>query len=84
MRFIIYLVLAYVAYRVLKAIIKPKERISRGENGGVIDEMIQDPQCKMYSPRREAIEKSINGKTYRFCSEACASKFLQEGKREEA
>ena len=82
MRFIIYLVLAYVAYRVVKAIIKPKEKISRGMNGGVIDEMVQDPQCKIYLPRREAIEKSINGKSYHFCSEACAAKFLQEGKKQ--
>mgnify|MGYP000156237728 CR=1 FL=1 len=82
MRFIIYLVLAYVAYRLVKAIIKPKDKISRGENGGVIDEMVQDPQCKMYIPRREAIEKSINGKTYHFCSQACAAKFSQEGKRQ--
>jgi len=80
MRFIIYLVLAYVAYRVVKAVIRPKDRISRSENGGVIDEMVQDPQCKTYIPRRQAIEKTIDGKTYHFCSDACASKFLQEGK----
>jgi YHS domain-containing protein len=80
MRFIIYLVLAYVAYRVLKAVIRPKDRISRGEDGGVIDEMVQDPHCKMYIPRREAIAKTIDGRTYHFCSEACATKFLQQGK----
>ncbi|OGP64490.1 MAG: hypothetical protein A2170_02435 [Deltaproteobacteria bacterium RBG_13_53_10] len=83
MRFIIYLVLAYVAYRVLKAVIRPKDKVSRGEDGGVIDEMVQDPQCRMYIPRRQAIEKPIDGKIYHFCSEACATKFLQEGKREE-
>jgi len=80
MRFIIYLVLAYVAYRVLKAVIRPKDRIYRSENGGVIDEMVQDPQCKMYIPRREAIEKAVDGITYHFCSDACATKFLQQGK----
>ena len=80
MRFIIYLVLAYVAYRVLKAVIRPKDRIYRSENGGVIDEMVQDPQCKMYIPRREAIEKAVDGRTYHFCSDACATKFLQQGK----
>jgi len=83
MRFIIYLVLAYVAYRVLKAVIRPKDSISRGENGGVIDEMVQDPQCKMYIPRREAVERTIEGRTYHFCSDTCATKFLQEGKSEQ-
>jgi len=80
MRFIIYIVLAYVAYRVIKAVIRPKDRIYRSENGGVIDEMVQDPQCKMYIPRREAVEKAIDGRTYHFCSDACAAKFLQQGK----
>jgi YHS domain-containing protein len=84
MRFVIYLVLAYVAYRVLKAVLRPKDRISRGDHGGVIDEMVQDPQCKMYIPRREAIEKAVDGRTYHFCSDGCAAKFLQEGKREGA
>ena len=84
MRFIIYLVLAYVAYRVIKAVVRPKDRIYRSENGGVIDEMVQDPQCKMYIPRREAVEKAIDGRTYHFCSDACAAKFLQQGKREGA
>jgi YHS domain-containing protein len=83
MRFIIYIVLAYVAYRVLKAVIRPKEKISRSENGGVIDEMVQDPQCKMYVPRRQAVEKTVEGKTVHFCSEACATKFLEDGKREQ-
>jgi YHS domain-containing protein len=81
MRFIIYLVLAYLAYRVLKAVIRPRDKISRGANGSVIDEMVQDPECKIYIPRREAIEKARDGKTYHFCSEACATKFLQEGKK---
>jgi len=38
----------------------------------------------MYIPRREAIEKAVDGRTYHFCSDACATKFLQQGKREEA
>ncbi len=80
MRFIIYLVLAYVAYRVLKAVIAPKDRISRSESGGAIDEMVQDPQCKMYIPRRQAIEKTMDGKSYHFCSDECATKFLEQGK----
>jgi len=81
MRFIIYIVLAYVAYRVLKAVIRPKDKVSRGEDGGVIDEMVQDPQCKMYIPRRQAIERAIDGKTVHFCSDACATKYLEDEKR---
>jgi len=84
MRFIIYLVLAYVAYRGLEGGHQAERQDYRSENGGVIDEMVQDPQCKMYIPRREAIEKAVDGRTYHFCSDACATKFLQQGKREGA
>jgi len=78
MRFLIFILLAYLAYRVVKLVFKPKREIRRGPNGGVIDEMVQDPVCKTYIPRREAIKKTIGGREYFFCSEACASRFESE------
>jgi YHS domain-containing protein len=78
MRFLILILLAYLAYRVVKLVFKPKREIRRGPNGGVIDEMVQDPVCKTYIPRREAIRKTIEGREYFFCSEACASRFESE------
>jgi uncharacterized protein len=77
-RFLIFVILAYAAYRVVKAVFWPKERIIRGPDGGVIDEMVQDPHCKTYVPKREAVKKIIAGETYWFCSEDCAAKFQSE------
>jgi YHS domain-containing protein len=77
-RFLIFVILAYVAYRVVKAVFWPKEKTIRGPEGGVIDEMVQDPYCKTYVPKREAVKKTIGGETFSFCSEACAAKFESE------
>jgi uncharacterized protein len=79
-RFLIFVILAYAAYRVVKAVFWPKEKITRGPDGGVIDEMVQDPYCKTYIPKREAVKKIIGGQTYSFCSEECAAKFQSEKK----
>ena len=74
-RFLIFAILAYIAYRTVKAIFRPKEELSRGQDKGVIDEMVQDPQCKTYVPKREAVKRTIAGETHFFCSGACADKF---------
>jgi uncharacterized protein len=74
-RFLIFLILAYIAYRTVKAIFRPKEELRGGQDKGVIDEMVQDPQCKTYVPKREAVKRTIAGETHFFCSGACADKF---------
>ncbi|MBW1917099.1 MAG: YHS domain-containing protein [Deltaproteobacteria bacterium] len=40
--------------------------------------MVQDPVCKTFIPRREALKASHNGKDYYFCSEGCRKHFLRE------
>ena len=39
------------------------------------DEMVQDPNCKAYVPKFQAIEKNMAGEAYFFCSEKCAEEF---------
>ena len=79
-RYLIFVILGYIAYRIVKAILWPREKISRGPSGGVIDEMVQDPYCKTYVPKREAVKKIIEGESYSFCSDECANKFLSRKK----
>ena len=45
-----------------------REEECRGESM----EMVQDPNCQIYLPRAEGIERLILGKTHHFCSEKCA------------
>lgn len=77
MRFLIYLFLAYVAYRVVKAFLRPRKEVSPGE---VIDEMVKCSSCDTYVPRRDAINKFIEGETRHFCSEECATKSLEKNR----
>jgi len=41
------------------------------------DEMVQDPQCKVYVPVSRAVKKTFGGNTLHFCSEDCAKAFLK-------
>jgi YHS domain-containing protein len=79
MRFLIYLFLAYVAYRIVKALLRPRKEVPPGD---VVDEMVQCSSCKTYIPRRESIRKTVNGETYPFCSQECADKFTQSKEKQ--
>ncbi|MBW1887454.1 MAG: YHS domain-containing protein [Deltaproteobacteria bacterium] len=74
-RYIILAFLGYLLYRTIKGVFRSNKEIDRSVDGGVIDEMVQDPFCKTYIPRRESVKKVIDGNEYRFCSDECASKF---------
>ncbi len=40
------------------------------------DVLVQDPVCKTFIPRREALRAEKDGATYFFCSEGCLKRFL--------
>lgn len=75
LRFIFLAVLVWILYRLVKGVMGPSKEIHQSKGGGVIDEMVQDPFCKTYIPRREALKKVIHGKDYLFCSNECAERF---------
>jgi YHS domain-containing protein len=81
LRFLVIAALAYLGYRLIKFVLSPQGRIERRQEGKVIDEMVQDPQCKTYIPSRDAVRKVIRGKEYYFCSEECAQRFEKEGEQ---
>ncbi len=41
------------------------------------DELVQDPVCKVFIPRRNALVARKDGQDYYFCSEGCRKKFLK-------
>ena len=75
MRLLIFILLAYVAYRIVKAFMRPRKEVSPGE---VIDEMIKCSTCDTYVPRRESVNKIVEGQPRSFCSDRCATKYLEE------
>jgi YHS domain-containing protein len=82
-RIIFLAVLAYILYRLVKGIFSARTKIDRRKAGGVIDEMVQDPSCRTYIPRRESVRRVIEGQEYLFCSDECADKFALEMKKPE-
>lgn len=80
MKFLFFIAAFYIFYRVLKiawkVFTRPDQEAGKREPGAkVIDEMVQDPFCKTYVPRRDAVKKVIGGKELFFCSQECAEKF---------
>ncbi len=75
--------LGYMGYWVIKKVAgslglwpqapKPLERNQEP------DVLVQDPVCKTFIPRREALRADKSGETYFFCSEGCLKRFLSSG-----
>jgi len=78
LRLLIFGLLAYVLYRVIRWLILPALPSGREDRTGTIDQMVQDPSCQTYIPMRQALRKVIRGKEYYFCSKACIEKFEKE------
>ncbi len=46
-----------------------------GAPRAIRDELVKDPVCETYVPRRSAVARTVASATYYFCSTACAEKF---------
>mgnify|MGYP001008541066 FL=1 len=54
------------------ALKKPKD----GRLSG--NQMVQDPVCRVFVPRENAVKENIGGQTYFFCSRGCAAAFEKQ------
>jgi len=79
MRLLILLAVAYLAFRLLRSWLGPgKTTAYNGRGAGRIDdEMVQDPFCHIYFPRRSAVSLNHNGREVFFCSAHCRDHFLE-------
>ena len=80
LKFLFFFIIGYILFRLLKGVFGSGQELKRGPDGGVIDEMVQDPFCETYIPKRESVKRVIGGEQYFFCSSECADKFKAEGK----
>ncbi|MBI4773121.1 MAG: YHS domain-containing protein [Deltaproteobacteria bacterium] len=81
-RLVLLIVSLYVLYRLIKAVMSGP-RLERSREVGkqkrkerIEDEMVKDPQCGVYLPKREAVTAKVGGKKIYFCSEDCKETFL--------
>jgi uncharacterized protein len=79
-RLLIFGALIYFVYRLLKGALGSQRGVKQKRPDGVIDEMVQDPYCKTYIPRRDSKRRRVAGKEYFFCSLECADKYENEMK----
>ena len=82
MRYLVLAIALYVLYRIVRGVLGTRREVQNQPEGGAVEELVQDAQCKVYVPRRDSVERIIEGRQYFFCSEACAKKYeLESGKK---
>jgi len=83
-KFLLYLGLGYMAYLILKPLARSLGLWPRAPRPVAQDQepdlLVQDPVCKTFIPRREALRVEKGGTTYFFCSEGCLKRFQSSDK----
>ncbi len=80
-RWIIVLAVGYIVYRFLRGFLASPKLPKRNSPQEIQDEMVQDPVCKVYLPKRQAlILNGPRGDKHYFCSTQCREKFMEDQK----
>lgn len=79
-RAILFIILAYVIYKMVRASFRPSGSIGSDRSTGPFeDEMVKDPHCQTYFPKRMAYKTRIHGETLYFCSKECSDRYKDKG-----
>ena len=82
-RLVILTVLGYLLYRLIKTAVggprleRARKVRKQGGKEHIEDEMVKDPQCGVYVPKREAVTAKVGGEKFYFCCEDCKEAFLE-------
>jgi len=81
-RLIFFLIIVYLIYylfkRFVSGIFRPRPPKRQKHLPPITDELVKDPVCGTYVPKKEAIVYGRRGKLYYFCSKECLEKFKQQ------
>ena len=78
-RFVLFILLFIIFYYILSSLIKAIFFLKRGmDKGSEPEELVQDPYCQTYIPKRSAIKKRVAGRNYYFCNRSCLKSFLNK------
>jgi YHS domain-containing protein len=76
-RWIILFIVGYLAYQFLKRFLASPRLPKKNPPEQIQDEMVQDPVCKVYLPKRQALVLNVpKGEPQYFCSTECREKFI--------
>jgi YHS domain-containing protein len=79
LKWIIILIVFYLAYRIIIRSGLLRTPPGKKAPAEIQDEMVQDPVCKTYVPRRMALEGNrSDGQRVFFCSPECREKYLKK------
>lgn len=74
MKFLIWALLGYVLYRMIRGKAAPEIPAKKT----AASETFQDPVCGVYIPEADAVVGTLDGKRYHFCSMACLKEFEKQ------
>ena len=75
MRLLVWLVLGYVLYRIVKGYLAQRQQ---GEPSPRGEETHQDPVCGVYVTQDDAVIGRVEGERIFFCSMACLEKYREQ------
>lgn len=70
--------LYYLVRRAIRNMKQDSRAVSLQESQAAGNQMIQDPVCRVFIPRDNAVREKIGGQTYYFCSRSCADTFQKQ------
>jgi len=80
-RFILFVLLFVLLYAILYYLLKDtvvrRKKLGRESEP---EELVQDPYCQTYIPKRTAVRKRVKGRYHYFCNKKCLRNFLEEKK----
>ncbi len=78
-RLILFIILFVILYAILRILIQgtPLWR-KKSSQKMEPEELVQDPYCQTYIPKRSAVRKRIFGKDYYFCTQECFENFIKK------
>jgi uncharacterized protein len=79
-RLILLILVLLILYYILHFLIKDMPSIRKTmDRRSEPEELVQDPYCQTYIPKRSALKKRIAGRDYYFCNRDCLKRYLKKG-----
>jgi YHS domain-containing protein len=83
-RLILFIVSTVILYTLLRLLIKSASPgRKRANRSAEPEELVQDPCCQTYIPKRSAIRKIVAGRECYFCNQDCLHTFVENSRSNE-
>jgi len=78
LRLLLFVISTVILYAILRLLMNDRPSLRKRVNRDVEpEELVQDPHCQTYIPKRLAIRKKVAGKEYYFCNQDCLKDYLK-------